>query len=50
MISLDFIICELSVLRVEHLLENILKTYERLKELGFAYYNCKDEQIFLSNT
>jgi len=26
---------------VEHLLESIFKTYERLKELGFTYYNGK---------
>jgi len=26
---------------VEHLLESILKTYTRLQELGFTYYNGK---------
>ena len=39
--SLDFYFCEPSGFRVEHLLESILKTYERLKELGFTYYNGK---------
>jgi hypothetical protein len=33
--------CELTVPQVEHLLESILKTHERLKELGFTYYNGK---------
>jgi len=32
---------EPSGFRVEHLLESILRTYERLKELGFTYYNGK---------
>ena len=42
---------ELTVPQVEHLLESILKTYGRLKELGFTYYNGKvlvidvDEEI-----
>jgi hypothetical protein len=39
--SLKNLICEPSGFRVEHLLESILKTYERLKELGFTYYNGK---------
>jgi hypothetical protein len=43
--SLKFKICEPSDLRVEHLLESILKTYERLKELGFTYHNGKIDVI-----
>ncbi|MPN50468.1 hypothetical protein SDC9_198095 [bioreactor metagenome] len=35
------LVCDLTVPQVEHLLESILKTYERLKELGFTYYNGK---------
>jgi hypothetical protein len=35
------LICEPTVPQVEHLLESILKSYERLKELGFTYYNGK---------
>jgi hypothetical protein len=32
---------EPSGFRVEHLLESILKTHERLKDLGSTYYNGK---------
>lgn len=34
-------VCEPSGFRVEHLFESILKTYTRLQELGFTYYNGK---------
>jgi hypothetical protein len=39
--SSDNLLGELTVPQVEHLLESILKTYERLKELGFTYCNGK---------
>jgi hypothetical protein len=39
--SLEFGLCEPSDPPLEHLLESILKTYERLKELGFTYYEGK---------
>jgi hypothetical protein len=32
---------EPTVPQVEHLFESILKTYTRLQELGFTYYNGK---------
>lgn len=36
-----FIICEPTVPQLEHLFKSIFHTYERLKELGFTYYNGK---------
>ena len=35
------LIGEPTVPQVELLLQSILKNYERLKELGFTYYNVK---------
>lgn len=34
-------ICEPSVPYFEHLYTSLIQTYERLKELGFTYYNGK---------
>ena len=50
MISLDFIICEPSVLSVEHLLASIIKTYYKLQELGFTYQNGKITVVDIEET
>lgn len=38
---MHFIKSEPTVPQVEHLFKNILEVYEKLKALGFTYYNGK---------
>ena len=41
MISLDFIICELTVPQVEPLLNSLIEVYYKLRELGVQEVNGK---------
>jgi len=40
--------CDPSGQWVEHLFDSLIKTYEKLKELGFTYYNGKVSVIDIS--